>query len=230
MTRVNRAGAKNVFFLVSLGMAVLGTAFFIDTQKRFVIRSENSALSAVNDFDGDGISDVDEKLFATNPKVPDTDRDGASDGQEVQNQTDPLGEGNFSDSIRYKMSGFIVKVGEKNINEFWYVDPWGYARRYLGDEKELFEALQAKSLGISDSDIANIPTAGEKSPFDDELFARITGKFVVQTQSTRQLWYIHPQKKGKIEIRDAYDIFSRISDQILDISYADLAKIPDVFP
>lgn len=42
------------------------------------------------DSDGDGLSDVDEKKFGTDPKNPDTDGDGLMDGVEVRMGLDPL--------------------------------------------------------------------------------------------------------------------------------------------
>jgi lipoprotein-anchoring transpeptidase ErfK/SrfK len=41
------------------------------------------------DADADGLRDVDEAIYKTNPAIPDTDGDGFSDGEEVFNSFDP---------------------------------------------------------------------------------------------------------------------------------------------
>lgn len=51
---------------------------------------------AGNDIDGDGLTDSDEvNIFGTDMNSPDSDRDGASDGFEVNAGTDPLAAGEF---------------------------------------------------------------------------------------------------------------------------------------
>lgn len=50
-----------------------------------------SALAAVGDTDGDGLSDVEEATLGTDPADADTDDDGLADGEEVdETGTDPL--------------------------------------------------------------------------------------------------------------------------------------------
>ncbi|MBU4057003.1 thrombospondin type 3 repeat-containing protein, partial [Patescibacteria group bacterium] len=46
-----------------------------------------------SDSDNDGLSDIDEVKFKTNPNNPDTDGDGFNDSDEVKNGFNPLGEG-----------------------------------------------------------------------------------------------------------------------------------------
>ena len=46
-----------------------------------------------DDFDGDGLTNKEEKKYKTDPNNPDTDNDGFLDGQEVKNNFNPLGKG-----------------------------------------------------------------------------------------------------------------------------------------
>lgn len=51
---------------------------------------ENGIWDGEEDFDKDGLSNVDEIDYGTNPIVHDTDRDGLDDKTEIENGTDPL--------------------------------------------------------------------------------------------------------------------------------------------
>ena len=49
-----------------------------------------SIMALNNDRDHDGLSDVDEARYGSDPDNPDTDGDGYKDGEEIRNNTDPL--------------------------------------------------------------------------------------------------------------------------------------------
>lgn len=51
---------------------------------------EQQELVSGLDSDGDGLSDVEEELYSTDPNLPDTDQDGFLDGSEVENLYSPL--------------------------------------------------------------------------------------------------------------------------------------------
>lgn len=53
----------------------------------------NVAAEANKDSDGDGLLDGAEKLYGSDPNNPDTDNDGHSDAEEVNNGYNPVGEG-----------------------------------------------------------------------------------------------------------------------------------------
>ena len=56
---------------------------FLDSTKKGNIDKDKS------DYDGDGLSNLQEKQLGTDPKKTDTDNDGIDDGTEVDNKTDP---------------------------------------------------------------------------------------------------------------------------------------------
>lgn len=58
----------------------------------YSIAEENSSSnqSVFDDFDQDGLSNDEEKVYGTDPKIADTDGDGYSDGAEVRTGYDPL--------------------------------------------------------------------------------------------------------------------------------------------
>ncbi len=62
------------------------------------------------DADGDGVSNLDEYLRATDPRNPDTDGDGASDGIEIDNDEDPLLWPELDNNWQVTIAGQLVPV------------------------------------------------------------------------------------------------------------------------
>lgn len=55
---------------------------------------ENNKIKNENlDTDNDGVSNLDELFYKTDPENPDTDEDGYTDGEEIKNGYNPIGEG-----------------------------------------------------------------------------------------------------------------------------------------
>lgn len=80
--------------------------------------SEISAVAKLADeaidSDGDGLSDIQEALLATDPRNRDTDNDGVYDGQEVIDGTDPLDQGSaklvLGKKICAEWNGFLQNL------------------------------------------------------------------------------------------------------------------------
>lgn len=68
---------------------------------------DNDSFELDNDFDQDGLSDKEEKKYGTNYKIADTDGDGYSDWEEIQNGFNPLGDGKMSNTPNIEGSEFI---------------------------------------------------------------------------------------------------------------------------
>lgn len=54
------------------------------------------------DSDEDGLRDLEEKYFGTDPEIKDTDQDGYSDFEEIKNGYNPIGEGKLENKIDLK--------------------------------------------------------------------------------------------------------------------------------
>jgi len=77
------------------------------------------SISSSQDLDADGLTDVEEQIYQTNPNNPDTDADGSPDGLEVINLNNPKGEGAIS------LSGLInVYTNPTWQYKFFYPAGW----------------------------------------------------------------------------------------------------------
>jgi uncharacterized protein YoxC len=101
-------------------------------------------LGAGTDTDGDGLSDLVEQAFGTNPNNPDTDADDYNDKAEIINGYDPLSKDKkLPIDLKFvaTLRGKILLQVEGN-NEAWYVSPKDNKRYFLGRPAEAVKALE----------------------------------------------------------------------------------------
>lgn len=110
------------------------------------------------DNDKDGLCNVLEDAIGTNKDISDTDKDGFDDKTEINNLYNPLGMGRQIVDIQFtqKNSGKIFLQVQKN-GEAWYIDPVNQKRYFLGRPAEAFKAMQYFGLGITNTDLEEIP-------------------------------------------------------------------------
>jgi len=114
---------------------------------------------ADTDTDGDGLPDKLEDGLKTDPNNPDTDGDGISDGIEIlTNKTNPLGGGYLtqSSSLINRLRGRILLQVESR-GEAWYLNPDDGKRYYMKDGEAAYQIMRFLSLGITNSDLSDIP-------------------------------------------------------------------------
>lgn len=61
---------------------------------------KNNPADAEDDFDQDDLANKQEFIYNTNPRDHDTDKDGISDGQEVEAGRSPIGEGSLEEQLK----------------------------------------------------------------------------------------------------------------------------------
>jgi hypothetical protein len=112
------------------------------------------------DSDGDGLGDKLEEGLKTNPHNIDSDADGYDDFDEVTHDYSPLGkEKNIYDqSLVNNLKGTILlQVEEKG--QAWYVHPVNGRRYYMKDGPSAYEIMRFLSLGITNTDLSQIPVS-----------------------------------------------------------------------
>lgn len=81
------------------------------------VNTNSTPVVSSQDSDSDGLTDVEETLFSTNPNKADTDGDGYSDGQEVSSGYNPSGPG---------------KIEANTAIKTYYDSTYGYSILYPG--------------------------------------------------------------------------------------------------
>ncbi len=162
-----------------------GEAWYVDpaTYKKYYLKDGNSSYTALGAFglgirnvdlakipvgiesrfqlqdsDGDGLDDKLEKALGTDPTKADTDGDGYSDGDEVKRGYNPLGEGTqqLDTALSNKLKGRILLQVE-NGGQAWYVSPVDGKRYYMADGELAYQIMRYLSLGITNTDLRQIP-------------------------------------------------------------------------
>ncbi len=162
----------------------LGAAWYVLPTKteRFYIKNGDAAYSALRNFglgitdadlwqipigiqqpagvmdnDQDGLADKLEEALGTNNTNTDSDNDGYSDLDELNNSYNPLNSTKLTINTELvdRLKGYILLQVESR-GEAWYVNPADGKRYYMADGDWAYEIMRLKSLGIND-DIAQIP-------------------------------------------------------------------------
>jgi len=114
-------------------------------------------LGVGTDSDGDGLSDLAEAAFGTDPKNPDTDGDGYNDKAEIIGGYDPLSKTNkYPIDLKFAAAqkGKIL-LSVQGLNEAWYVNPKDGKRYFLGRPADAVKALE----GVQRVSVPAIPNA-----------------------------------------------------------------------
>ncbi len=123
-----------------------------------------------SDNDLDGLHNFIEDSYGTDKDKKDTDEDGYSDGDEVKNGYNPLGDGKLkidNNFATHQAGKILLQVEQKG--EAWYVNPENNKRYYLGRPSDAFNVMRELGLGISDENLNKIAQAIECGLFPDNL-------------------------------------------------------------
>jgi hypothetical protein len=116
-------------------------------------------MSTGSDLDADGLSDIMEDAIGTNRTLPDTDGDGYPDYTELAGGYNPLGSGRLAPDAAFanQQRGRIFLQVEAH-GEAWWVNPDDGKRYFLGRPADAFALMRGFGLGITNGDLAQIPT------------------------------------------------------------------------
>lgn len=137
-------------------MRDLGVGIATNDLEKILIADSN-LLSSI-DNDGDGLSVMIEDSLGTSDNDIDTDKDGYDDKTEVLAGYNPNGAGkyNIDNSFVNKHKGKIFLQVQQN-GEAWYINTEDNKRYFLGRPVDAFSVMRESGLGITDSDLNQIP-------------------------------------------------------------------------
>lgn len=123
------------------------------------------------------------------------------------------------------VSGRILLDVEQN-GEAWYVYPPTGERYYMGRPSDAFEIMSDLGLGISNADLARIPTSDSSATGSQILRSQLSGRVLLQVEEHGEAWYVYPENLRRYYLGRPADAFSIMSKLGLGISSDNLAHIP----
>lgn len=109
--------------------------------------------------------------------------------------------------------------------EAWYVNPVDQQRYYMGRPADAFDLMRELGLGISNADLARIPTSDSSSAGDRGLVNRLRGRILLQVESKGEAWYVNPVDGKRYFLGRPADAFSLMRELGLGINNQNLATI-----
>ena len=100
-------------------------------------------------------------------------------------------------SLAQKLSGRIL-LQVQSHGQAWYVNPLDLKKYYLGSPADALKIMRSLSLGITNQDLAKVPTTADK-PNEQNLnfINKHLGKLFLQVQSKGECWYLNPVDKKR---------------------------------
>lgn len=143
---------------------------------------------------------------------------------EEEEEAPPLSEGN---TLAERLKGYILLQVER-FGEAWYVNPFDLYRYYMPDGDSAYSLMRYHSLGISDADLAKIPTSDDEdvSGFDAELTERLKGYILLQVEQHGEAWYVNPFDSKRYYMPDGDAAYELMRYHSLGITDANLESIP----
>ncbi|MBU1126473.1 C39 family peptidase, partial [Patescibacteria group bacterium] len=127
-------------------------------------------------------------------------------------------------SISQRTAGYIL-LDVQNHGEAWYVNPVNLERYYLADGAAAFQLMSSLGLGISNTDLAQIPVAGGSQTSDWSIRSRLAGRILLQVEEHGEAWYVHPESLQRYYLGRPETAYEVMRFQSLGITSSDLKRI-----
>lgn len=117
--------------------------------------------------------------------------------------------------------------------EAWYVYPSDSLRYYMKDGNTAYDMMRSFGLGITDKDLATIPSVEEAVDIKtaknvcatNKIANQVKGTILLQVEQHGEAWYVDPTTCTRVYMKDGSAAYSIMRELGLGITDADLAKM-----
>ncbi|MEK7130073.1 MAG: hypothetical protein AAB793_00285, partial [Patescibacteria group bacterium] len=124
-----------------------------------------------------------------------------------------------------RMKGKILLQTESK-GEAWYIHPKELKRYYLGRPADAFSVMRSKGYGITNANLAKIPSNTDSFEGDMSLRQKMSGKILLQVESKGEAWYVNPKNLKRYYLGRPADAFKVMQNLGSGITNDNLSKIP----
>lgn len=124
-----------------------------------------------------------------------------------------------------RMKGKILLQTESK-GEAWYIHPKELKRYYLGRPTDAFSVMRSKGYGITNVNLAKIPSNTDSLEGDLNLRQKMSGKILLQVESNGEAWYVNPKNLKRYFLGRPADAFKVMQNLGSGITNDNLSKIP----
>ncbi|MBP9828280.1 C39 family peptidase [Patescibacteria group bacterium] len=128
------------------------------------------------------------------------------------------------ETLSERLAGRILLQVESR-GEAWYINPDTKTRFSLGKPEDAWNIMREQALGISNQNLAKIPTAVQTFTGDQELSKRVSGKILLAVESKGEAWYVDPVSLKRIYLGRPTDALEVMRTYGLGITNANLTQI-----
>lgn len=118
-----------------------------------------------------------------------------------------------------ELSGRIVLQVQQH-GEAWYIYPEDLRRYYLSRPDDAFAIMRFLGLGITDENLAKIPTADQAWSGDAMIMSHVRGRIVLQVEQHGEAWYVNPLDGKRYYLGrpdDAFNLMTQFGQGMYDV-------------
>lgn len=138
----------------------------------------------------------------------------------------------YDASFAKKLHGSILLQVQEH-GEAWFIRHKDSKRYYMKDGATAYSMMREFGLGITDSDLAKIPSVSSTTQMlsassvcnTNSFASKQKGQILLQVQQHGEAWYVYPKICRRIYMADGSSAFSIMRFLGLGITNSDLAKI-----
>lgn len=120
----------------------------------------------------------------------------------------------------------MILLQVQQAGQAWYVSPVDLTRYYLGRPQTAYQIMRQQGLGITNKDLAQIPSAGSNAVGDLKMRQRLSGRILLQVEASGQAWYVYPKDLRRYYLGYPRQMLAIMRQLGLGVTYEYLIRIP----